>query len=394
MIGQLSSFFEGTVTFLVPLPAHIPADLLFRYGISAMKQKRRADGFCFVVPAGVRKKTEAVFSAHGVPCKVIGEWGLPSVFRRLILRPGLIVGFFAALLMLYGAMQFVWSIRVTGNDRLLYGDVIAILKEEGFGIGSRHSDFDFHKLCNEIPLRHPEIAWISVNMMGAVAEVEIYEYQKADPPSGKPPAGEEGKLVNLVAAREGRIVSYRLSSGLAMVSVGETVEPGQLLVAGYSTGETGLHPKTAVGEVYAEVSVYKEVFIPFSYTEKQYTEEILLEKSVKILEKSLKFLKNTGFSGTEYDTIEGEYSPSVLGIALPLLINERYAHCYIMKTCTRDAEEATVLAKKELNAQLDALGGRLSSREYFFYPTEKGMRAVVQAQCILNIAKQAEVELP
>lgn len=389
MIGRFSTFFEGTVTFCTPLPAHIPADLLFRYGISAIKQERRADGFYFVVPAGLRKKTETVFSFYDVPCKVIGEWGLPSVFKRLILRPGLIVGFFAALLALYGAMQFVWSIKVTGNDRLLYGDVIAILKEEGFEIGSRHSNFDFHKLCNEIPLKHPEIAWISVNMMGAVAEVEVYEYQDAPPP-----ILDERRLVNLVAGREGRIVSYRLSSGLAMVSVGETVEPGQLLVAGYSVGETGLHPKTAVGEVYAEVSVYKEVFIPFSYIEKQYTEEILLEKSVNILEKSLKFLKNTGFSGTEYDTIEEEYSPSVFGIALPLLINERYAHCYVMKNCTRNAEEAMLLAKQELNAQLDALGGQLSSNEYFFYPTDEGVRAVVQAQCILNIAQQAEVELP
>ena len=388
MTAFLSRFFAGEARFFIGAPAHKAAELFILTGIPVHDCTPLENGLEVTCERKDKHALHGLCSLRGYPCRLLWEKGFVPFLKRAIRRPGLLLGAVLALFMLWQSANYVWDIDVVGNKRLKREEVTSLLRESGFFIGSRHTRLDLHELCNRIPIENEDIAWISINIMGGRAEVQIIEQRnkREETETAKAP-------VNLVASADGQIVRYELSSGRAVASVGQTVREGQLLVAGFSESESGLHPRVSSGKVFARVMLFEETFAPYTVIQKTGEETVLLKKSVNISGREIFFYKNGRQFTEEYDTIKKEYRPTVFGTALPFLVCEEYAVVPVFETVTRTGEEALEDAKSILLEKLLERGAQILSRSFHASEKEDGVRVLCQAECIIDIARPSEVKI-
>ena len=389
MFKKVARFFSGEVRLRLLAPPFLCANLFILSGIPCFDIENEGTCFLCSVSHNDRKAVETLCRQKGICTEILYEKGFFSFVPKALRRPGLILGVLLGIFCLFQSTNYVWDVQISGNESLSEERVFEILEKYGFRIGCRHSSLDLHQICNRIPMENDEIAWITVNMMGSVAEIELVETRK------KPANDEKEKNpVNLVAKEAGEILRFELSSGRAVTGVGQTVKAGDLLVAGYSEKETGLHPRASSGRVYARVLRTKQLFIPYEYTVKTESEPILLEKSINILGKGLLLHKNKLKFSEEYGIIEDEYRPTVLGIALPLRVQVTKARVYTESTATRTKEEALQLGKDILIRELRTDSSEILSLSFKSQETENGITLYLTAECIANIAEEIKIISP
>ena len=389
MFKKVARFFSGEVRLRLLAPPFLCANLFILSGIPCFDIENEGTCFLCSVSHNDRKAVETLCRQKGVCTEILYEKGFFSFVPKALRRPGLILGVLLGIFCLFQSTNYVWDVQISGNESLSEERVFEILENYGFRIGCRHSSLDLHQICNRIPMENDEIAWITVNMMGSVAEIELVETRNKPATDKK-----EKNPVNLVAKEAGEILRFELSSGRAVTGVGQTVKAGDLLVAGYSEKETGLHPRASSGRVYARVLRTKQLFIPYEYTVKTESEPILLEKSINILGKGLLLHKNKLKFSEEYGIIEDEYRPTVLGIALPLRVQVTKARVYTESTATRTKEEALQLGRDLLIQELRTDSSEILSLSFKSQETENGITLYLTAECIANIAEEIKIISP
>ena len=385
MISRISEFLWGEAVFFFDCPAHIAADAVLRSGVPCFRQKLTNGFYTCSVERRDRARLERFCARGQIPCSVIRERGVLPLLKKAVKRPGLIVGLILSLFLLFQSANYVWDIEITGNERLSDGDVLSLLENYGFFVGCRHASLDMQRLCNVIPMENDGIAWISINMAGSVASVEVVENIKGQ----TAPEKEEGPI-DLVAGQAGQIVRFELTCGRAVVSVGDVVDRGQLLVAGYSEKETGPIPRLSSGKVMASVVWEDSVEVPFVQRQRETAEPEKIARSAIFLGKEIFFYKKGLQSGQEYDMIEDEYSPTVFGIALPVKIKTVSASRVFDRTVTVDQKTAEEQAKQILFQKLHGFSGEILKTSFLIEDTGTSIVARCTAQCIVDIAKKTK----
>ena len=197
---------------------------------------------------------------RGCDLRICVRHGMPILWRRYRHRVGMWAGlllFFAAI---YTAPLFVWEYAtVEGLDRLEPGirSARSCLPHEGVRIGAFSPAIDRSRVDLNAPRRAADISWLSVNLRGSTANVEIVE--RDAPPAAKAQA--DG--ANLVAARGGQIVGADVVRGALAVKSGDIVKEGALLVSGVIDSPTvGTRYLYAEGSVLAAVYDNYEIEIP------------------------------------------------------------------------------------------------------------------------------------
>ena len=242
--------------------------------------------------------------------------GLPYVLRHLGSRPALAVGTVGCAMGLFLSSFFIWEFRVEGNTTVPTERILRALESHGVGIGSFGLSLDGEDLRNRILLDIPELSWLTVNVSGCRANVQVRE--RVIPPEliqDKVPA-------NVVARRAGLVLKVRALDGVASVLPGASVTKGQLLISGVENLETlGARVLASLGSVQARTWSELSVEIPLTAREKQYTEKEKHGISLILGKQRLKFFSNSSIEGTKYDKITNNYSGSVLGIPLPVKLS-------------------------------------------------------------------------
>ena len=316
--------------------------------------------------------------------------GLPQLLRRLVGRPGLVVGALCALALIVASECFVFDIRVVGNQTMTQAQVKELLAAQGFGIGTFIPGLDTDKLENRVMLSSDKIAWLSVNLRGNVASVEMVEQRLPEPAPALQPA-------HIVAARSGQVMAVELYRGNVLVRAGQQVQKGELLIAGvYDSAATGFRFTRASGKVMARTAYSFEVEIPYEYQKKVYTGEVFEKKSLIFFSFPIKVYESTGNYDTVYDTIYiVENCSPVSGVDLPLEVcTERYLP-YTTVTERRTPEAALTLAYRELAQQLAAKlqDGELLEKRIRTEIGEHGVVLHAEVICIADIAAVQEFEL-
>ena len=344
----------------------------------------------FSCPKRDADKLKILFDSYDVPVSIHHRQGLYLLFWRTAGRPGLYIGLVFFLFCLFFSTNFVFDVRIEGNETLTDQEVMAELEKQGFGIGSFLPKIDIEALCNRTVLKSDKISWISVNMLGTIACVQIREYR---PPSYSEP---ETGLSTLVAARDGVIVGFDCSTGKIAVNVGETVKAGQVLVNGVTDTAIGTYFGNAAGAVRARtnrvftVTIPKTEQITVGYTRKNE------KKSIIFLGKTIKLFTKGGNLPSSCDTIKSERRRlSVFGdLLLPVFVETKYTAVPILQTVTHTKEEARRLANEELNRQLDALSDlSILSEKTIFQENKDGYTLTRELVCIENIAKKVPIEV-
>lgn len=349
----------------------------------------------FLVPlSAVRRLTRACRAANA-EWESVGAYGLPAFAWRMRRRIGLVLGGVLAVILLCLSGRFVWSVDVVGNERLSDEEVREILRACDFGVGTYIPSVQVRALENRVLIASDEIAWVSVYLDGTVARVQVIE--RDDAPKPIAPSADPAKPANLVAAYDGQIELVMLYRGEAVVTIGQAVRKGELLVSGiYSSPSTGFRYTRAAGEILARTEHTYRVEIPLSYEEKVYGERKMRSATLNFFDFPLKIFKNTGNVNGNCDIMKEDTEFTVFGgRTLPLTVTRTYTCPYTLQTRTRTADAALELAYAELDGTLtelsssaELLGKRLT--------TEITATAVVltcTVTCIENIAVSSEFEI-
>ena len=334
-------------------------------------------------PATDGKRLCKLFSNHNLHHQIQKQRGLYLTLRRLWARPGLCLGIIVFCTLLILSTRFVFDIRITGNEILTDEEILYELEQNGFICGSFLPKTDIEALCNRIVLHSDRISWISVNMLGTIAHVEVKERQDKKLPT------ENGQLACLVAKRDGVIVGFDCGSGTIAVNVGQTVKKGEILVNGVFESKYGVYLQNAYGRVRARTHHTFELTIPKTEQVIVGYERIEIKKEIIFLGKSIKVFTKGGNLPTSCDTIKEEVVQLSLGGSLFLPIYEKtlYIERPIQKTVTYSMEDAEKIIEERIRLQMDEIKDLVVlSFETTFTESEDGYTMKKQCVCIENIA--------
>ncbi len=320
-----------------------------------------------------------------VRMRVSRKHGLPFLLHRYRHRKGLLVGaaLYAVLLALLAPR--IWAIQVVGCS---LADKAAILEQAaavGVKIGARMDAIDIKALEIKGLSYLPELAWITVNPSGSVARLEVTEREPT------PQVLDLSKPSDMVALRDGVVLSKTVVSGQSTVLVGEAVSAGTVLISGRVETEMGEKLYRAYGEVWAETKRQITVSVPLVY------EQVVAETPV-VVRPTLTFLcwSIPLYAG---GTVEEphlyrkqEHFLTSGDLTLPLGYTNEY---YIPTTrvrAIRTEEQAAALAKQQLQQQETTL---FAGCEYTETHRSEGVKGdtytlMVSYTCRENIA----VEVP
>ncbi|MBQ8311186.1 MAG: sporulation protein YqfD [Clostridia bacterium] len=348
-------------------------------------------GIHFRCPLSTARRLMRICRARGIFIERVSADGIPEMILRLRRRWGLIAGMLCAIAMVVLSGMFVWDVRITGNETLREDEIKTLLSECGFGVGSYLPDVRTGALENRVLIASDRLSWISVNLDGTVARVQVIERRAADSDASS------ARPANLVAACDGQIELIQLYRGDAAVVIGQAVKKGELLASGLRESElTGLHITRAAGEVLARTEHEICVEIPLAYEEKCLEKEKIVSATLKFFNFSLKIFENTGNTGELYDIIEKEIDPPAFGARpLPLSLSLQVAATYTAEPRTRTHEEALALAYDALDERLSELlsDAQILAKAVTTEMTDASVRLRATVTCIEDIALVQEFEV-
>lgn len=293
---------------------------------------------------------EGALERYGIEAVIEKRSGVPALLWRYRRRYGIFIGAFIAALIIFLSGRFLWDIRVIGNERVDRERVIDELSACGFEIGDYLGNIYTPIIENRMLIESDSVSWISINIRGCVAEVEIKEAV---------PRPEDSDLfcADLVASRDGEIAWFEETRGNALVEIGQQVKKGDVLISGiYPADEnTGERYTVARGKVFAKTVRDFCVEIPLNYEKKSFTGREKVEKYFVFFKKEVKFFGNSGNKYQRCDTIDTvEYFELPRGVFLPFGIRTvRYAE-YENVVAKRSEESAIELALYTLRCQTES----------------------------------------
>ena len=345
---------------------------------------------CITVSLRTAKKLLASSAERGIELREEMETGVPRIFYRYRHRYGIAVGALLSALIIVFSSRVIWDIRVEGNRELSDDEVIAELNASGLSLGKVRSKLDTDTIQNRVMISSDRISWISVNIIGTVAEVEIRESELKE-------ESEDHAAANIVAARDGEIALFEDVRGNILLDIGDRVRKGELIVSGlYDDSGKGIRYTRARGKVFARTN--REIFveIPLKYDKKVYTGRVFTEKYLIFFEKEIKFYGNSGNSYDSCDTIDTvEYFDVMSMGELPIGIRTVKYMEYTYESANRSEEEATELARYKLRCQLSPIvsEAELLKNHTELITTDVSVILRCEIECIENIAEIKKIDI-
>ena len=162
----------------------------------------------------------------GMTLTVTRRTGLPPLLRRYQARVGIPIGLLLGALLLTLLSGRVWEITVTGQRQIGAEEIVDALAEEGVAPGALRAGIDAKETERRMIEKLPLLSWISVNLIGCKAQVEVREIIVT------PELTDEKDYANIVAAQDGVIVRADVLEGSGQPKPGDGVVKGDLLVSG------------------------------------------------------------------------------------------------------------------------------------------------------------------
>ncbi len=317
------------------------------------------------------------------------KYGLKGLLSRYRQRKGLMIGGAIAVLLMIFSSFFVWDITVTGAKIIPESQILEKLAEKDFKLGAFIPLVNTEDIEQSLMLDMDALSFISINLRGTVATVEVRERLTETEIEDKQTPS------NLIAAYDGQIEALQVTGGVSVVKIGDTVKKGSLLVSGVIDSRAlGYRLVRARGEVFARTTLTFETEIPYEYTEKVYTGRFFTKKSLKFFSKTIKLFGKDSISPSSCDKIEIERRVYLFDtIKLPVFICEtRYAE-YENVTTTLPESQALKKAYDEIRAMSEDIlkDAEILGRHTHVSNDGGTLRMTQQIECLIDIAKEVRI---
>ena len=313
-IVRLLRWLFGYVSFTVEgsFPERF-LNMASRRGINLWKLKGTAESLSASARETDYRLLTDISTKTGHSLSGVSHHGVPHLFKSYKHRCGLLAGFLFCVLGCHFLSGFIWQIRITVPDLMNEYEVRRILKEHGVYEGVRADSIDVGNIINSISLTDTRISWMTLNLVGTTAEVNISpSLTRGD----KQPA----VLSNLKSASDGVVTRVQVYKGTAHVNVGDGISKNQLLVSGimeYNNGNLVLSDANA--RIYAATNRRVEIHIPKQYT--YFTKDTELTKQDLNAFGLTIPLSLTENPPREYALSRYRQQCTILGQPIPLYIN-------------------------------------------------------------------------
>ena len=230
----------------------------------------------------------------GTRVRIVKRCGLPFQVPRVKRRKFFVIGLLLSLGFWMWMSAYIWAIEIRGNFHLTDDVLMRHLNEQALTIGKRRKDVDLEKLEKSLRNEYDIITWTSARINGTRLIIQIKENELIEPEEITASAGDGGGF-DLVAGKDGVIVSIITRSGVPLVMAGSEVVEGDILVQGgvpiFNDDLTVRNYQycEADADVYLQTAFNHIEILPIDYEEKIYSGE---EKRIPYLEifgKRIKF---------------------------------------------------------------------------------------------------------
>jgi len=308
-------------------------------------------------------------------------------YRKRLGIPAGILAFFAVIVIM---SNFIWDIRITGNQTVTKAQIAEQLEKSGIRAGAAKKSFNANKAEIEMSLALDDLAWVSIERAGSRLNVKVSERlpSGSDIPTDVP--------CNVIADRSGQIISTEIYRGKLLYPMRSGVNKGDVIVSGVvSDGAGGLIFVHADAKIIAECTETVEFYQP-------YENYLSVKNGYGAVEKSVVFLgmnftlnpfgakKNHKGDNIKYS--EEIRAPKIFGFPLPYReLTQNYE--YYDRVQITDSAEDTL---EKLNNSIDLYernflsGAEIIAREAEYFPDDNGVKAKASYVYRINIAVKKE----
>ncbi|MDD2417710.1 MAG: sporulation protein YqfD [Oscillospiraceae bacterium] len=235
-------------------------NLAARDNIELWGVKRRGVILEACCPVRQYKRLRSPARKSGMRIHVTQRYGVPFTIRRYRSRAGLVVGLAAFYFVLQLFSQRIWVVEVRGNNKVDPEEILAVMQEFGVNEGADLSKLDVASLQLKALQKLPNLAWCAVNLQGSIAFIDVTERVPT------PQLSDHQRPSNIKATRDGRIVSVEVYTGQSLVSKGDAVAKGMLLVSGVIDSKVGPIFRRSQARILASTARRLEVSVPLKET--------------------------------------------------------------------------------------------------------------------------------
>lgn len=385
---NLSDFCKGYVRF--DGEGGFPARLLTEAaaaGLHIRDAVLQGETLQAVCPAAEYARLRPLARRACVRIRIRRKYGLYFHLFPYRKRWGLPVGVVLSALLLYILSGRIWVLQVQSDTPVDTAAIIRAVEKQGVYVGCKIKNVDMQLLRLQVLSDLENMVFVSVNPSGCVAYITV------NPRHPAPSITDfHSDFSNLIAARDGVVISTEIHSGQAAVHAGDGVTAGTLLVSGTVESAAGnLYLRRASGRILAQTTRTLTVCIPLTERRWQPTDAVICRPYLRFLKWDIPLFSATPLDDTyRVTTIHNLADTDTLTLPLGLL-QKRFVRLE-PHTVTRSETQAQAIAKAALEQQLEALqaaGVRVESELQKDMQTDaENVRLTAQYRCIENIAKE------
>lgn len=393
---KITHWVLGTATARVSGDTARFMNIAVKTGLRPIRLQKDGKDVLFTLYVKDYKKLHKIKQRTHARVKLAEKSGFPFRFRRMLRRPGLLLGTAIGVALMLFLSGFYWEMTISGEDiPYAESEILAAAKRVGMYIGAPRST-DTALASVALLEELPELSWASFNTEGCTVQLELRtSVTKAE-------GAEHDGTGDIVASRAGLIHSITAQNGTVLVKVGSACAAGQVLVSGITQVGDPYDPEynpvrcfytRARAEILAETQRTFTASCPLS-TETVRETDLGTQRALYILGVRVPL----SLSGAPKGQTAYARTPFVLqGHTLPLWVETVRVYEEETVPVTFTEEEAQRRALENLHQlQKLALGedGRVLT-ENITYQTKNGAVYVTsRCVCLENIAQEAPLTLP
>lgn len=319
---------------------------------------------------------------YGLTVEEFKKYGFFEEVKRLKKRWmfAIFLPLFAILIFLFSSV--IWSVDVPNVDYIEKEKIITALKEVGIAKGKIKYNMDVRHASNYLLMKYEELIWANVEIFGTRVEVTL------EPRDEKPKIVDKDTPCNIVAKKDGFIVSMIAENGDKAVKIGDNVVKGQTLISGVvQSTAVGARYVHAQGTVMAEARNEKAKTQKLYEYKKNYTGKSKKNYEFNIFGRKIPidFQKNIDFFN--YDSIIKE--SDILFFNVKTQIKNEYT----LKKETLSLEEAVKKCSDELFFEIEKSTKNIKNKKVTYQKiNDETIKVKVVVESLENIGVEAPLK--
>ena len=301
--------------------------------------------------------------------------GIYGFWKGLNNRWILVSSLAVSCLILVFSSSLVWDIRVEGNEKITDSEIVVALGEKGFQIGDFWFKLDLDKIEADLLDSNEKISWVNINRRGTVAYIKLLEKEETDKEEPKADRG----YTNIIANCDCVIEEITVKSGTSVVSPGDVVKKGDILVIGSLPEEAGGGFCNAEATIKGRISDRIGVEVERNYEKKVRSDTKLHSFTIKFFKFFLNIFKSYRNLTNECAIIEDEITYSLFDrYKLPIKVSRSYIIEEKYESVVYTDEDLVNIASARLNSLMSSRlengdlirvksGGKFTENGYYLY---------------------------